>query len=108
VPFDFTDRSGTKWRPAAVVSSDRYHGLSPDVLIAPITGNLRALPHPGDHPLRDWQAAGLIKPSLLQAKLATVEASTLGRRLGHLSAHDLAAFDRGLSDALGLRMIDST
>ena len=102
VPFDFTDRSGVKWRPAVVVSSERYNQETPDVLIAAITGNLRAIPHPGDHQIRDWKAAGLLKPSLAQAKLATVEATIVGRTLGKLTSADLAAFERGLRDALGL------
>lgn len=34
VPMDFTDRSGTKMRPAVVVSSDEYNNTCPDVLIA--------------------------------------------------------------------------
>jgi mRNA interferase MazF len=101
VPFDFTDRSGTKWRPAAVVSGRRYNS-GPDVVIASITGNLAAIAHPGDHRIRDWQAAGLLRPSLLQTKLATVETSVLGKRLGQLSADDLAAFDKGLREALDL------
>src|SRR5687767_6972032 len=71
VPFDFTDGSGTKWRPAVVVSDDRYNGAGPDVLIASITGNLAALPHVGDHQIGDWRAAGLLRPSLAQTKVAT-------------------------------------
>jgi mRNA interferase MazF len=102
VPFGFTDGTGSKWRPAVVVSSDAYNQGSPDVLVASITGNLGALPHPGDHVLADWHAAGLLRPSLAQAKIATVEASGIGRRLGALTAHDLAAFERGLRTALAL------
>jgi hypothetical protein len=59
-------------------------------------------PHPGDHPIRDWRRAGLLRASLLQTKLATVETSVLGKRLGQLSASDLAAFDRGVREALQL------
>jgi mRNA interferase MazF len=102
VPFDFTDRSGTKWRPAVVVSSDSYNAGTPDVLIASITSNLGAISHPGDRRLTDWQAAGLLKPSLAQTKLATIASSLVGRRLGALSPADLAAFDQGLSSALDL------
>lgn len=101
VPFDSTDRSAIKWRPAAVVSGKRYN-TGPDVVIASITGNLAAVPHPGDKPIRDWKAAGLLRPSLIQAKLATVEGSILGKRIGQLTAHDLAAFDHGLREALEL------
>jgi mRNA interferase MazF len=102
VPFDFTDRSGTKWRPAVVVSGDRYNRQTPDVLVASVTGNLRALPHPGDRQLSDWAVAGLLRPSLAQTKLATIEASIIGRRLGSLSSADMAALDRGLREALDL------
>jgi mRNA interferase MazF len=102
VRVDFTDRSGAKWRPAVVVSSDRYNDESPDVLVASITGNLTALPHPGDHRIVDWQTAGLLRPSLAQAKIATVEASIIGRRLGSLSPRDLDALRRGLQEALDL------
>ena len=102
VPFGFSNRSGTKWRPAVVVSSDRYNARSPDVMIASITGNLQAIPHPGDHVLVDRQVAGLLRPSLAQAKIATIEVSIIGRRLGRLSRHDMAAVDRGLREALAL------
>src|SRR6266542_6823636 len=59
VPFSFTDRSGSKWRPAVVVSSDQYNWQTPDVVIASVTGNLAAIRHPGDHRIQDWQTAGL-------------------------------------------------
>ncbi|CAA9560994.1 MAG: hypothetical protein AVDCRST_MAG59-2586 [uncultured Thermomicrobiales bacterium] len=101
MPVGFTDRSGIKRRPAVIVSSDGYNAESPDVMIVSITGNLQALRHPGDHVIRHWRAAGL-RPSLAQTKIATVEAPALGRRLGRLALEDLAAFDRGLRDALDL------
>ena len=44
----------------------------------------------------------MLRPSLAQAKLATVEVSIVGRRLGRLADDDLAALDRGLREALGL------
>ena len=102
VPVGFTDQSGAKRRPAAIVSSETHNARSPDVMIASITSNLLAIRHPGDLVIRDWQAAGLLRPSLAQAKIATVEAAVIGRRLGRLSQHDLAALDRGLREALGL------
>lgn len=64
VAMDFTDRSGSKLRPALVVSGEDYNRGTPDVLIASITGNLGAIPHPGDHRIGEWKAAGLLKPSL--------------------------------------------
>ena len=102
VPVGFTDRSGAKRQPAVIVSSDQYNTQSPDMMIASITGNLLAVRHPGDHLLTHWQEAGLPRPSLVQGKIATVETSIVERRLGRLTGSDLAAFDRGLREALGL------
>jgi mRNA interferase MazF len=101
VPMDFTDRSGSKVRPAIVVSAEEYN-RGPDVLIASVTSNRDALPHPGDHRIRGWKAARLLKPSLVQTKLATVEVPMIRRKLGELSAEDLTAFEVGLREALGL------
>lgn len=49
VPMDFTDRSRAKLRPAVVVSSEEYNRGGPDVMIASITSNRDALPHPGNY-----------------------------------------------------------
>ncbi len=102
VPFDFTDRSGAKWRPAVVISGDDYNRRTPDVLVASITGNLNAVPHPGDRLLSDWQGAGLLRPSVAQTKIATVESSMLGRKLGTMLKEDMVAFEQGLREAMGL------
>lgn len=102
VPIDFTDRSGSKVRPAVVVSTEDYNRTSPDVLIASITSNQNALPHPGDHRIRKWKAANLLKPSLAQTKIATIETHIIRRKLGELDTEDLDAFEVGLREALGL------
>lgn len=102
VPIAFTDQSGAKRRPAVIISSDGYNAQSPDVMIASITSNLAAMRHPGDHLIRFWHEAGLLRPALLQAKIATIEASIITRQLGKLLDQDLIAFDRGLREALDL------
>ncbi len=99
VSIDFTDRSGSKVRSVVVVSSDVYNRTSPDLLIASITSNLNALPHPGDHRILKWSEAGLLKPSIAQAKLATIEAPIIRRKLGELGAEDFAVFSMGLGQA---------
>lgn len=102
VPLGFTNLAGGKLRPAVVVSDDRYNRTTPDLIIASVTSNLGAIPHPGDHPIADWQSAGLRAPSLLQAKLSTVAQPVVRRKIGHLAPQDLAAFEAGLRRALGL------
>lgn len=41
VPFPFSDQSGTKRRPAVVVSSQRYHTERPDLVIMAVTSRVR-------------------------------------------------------------------
>lgn len=102
VRMDFSDRSGSKVRPALVVSSDEYNTTSPDVLIASITSNRNTVAHPGDHRIEHWKDANLLKPSLLQSKLATVESTVIRRKLGSLAPSDLKAFNSGLRQTLDL------
>ena len=102
VAMDFTDRSGSKLRPAVVVSGEGYDRRTPDVLIASVTGNLRAVPHPGDHRIGGWESAGSLKPSLAQTKLATIESSIIRRKLGRLAREDLSALSLGLKEALAI------
>jgi len=102
VPIAFTDQSGSKIRPALVISSDQYNQQTPDLLILSITGRLTGLSHPGDHVLADWQAAGLARPSKVQAKFATIESSIIRAVRGRVSAADLQAVERGIRQALDL------
>ena len=102
VPVTFTNQSGSKSRPALVVSVDRYNHDTPDVVIMSITGKLAGLSHPGDYEIQDWRQAGLLRPSKLQTKLVTVESSIIAGKRGRFSSRDLVAAEHGLRIALGL------
>ena len=102
VPFPFSERLVAKKRPAVVVSSDPYHRASNDIVIAQITSKLAVSPRPGDHRIAAWQRAGLVTPSLVRVKLATLDSGLILRRLGTMPASDMRAIDRGLTVALGL------
>ncbi|HCF99374.1 MAG TPA: hypothetical protein DEV93_02385 [Chloroflexi bacterium] len=52
VDVEFTDRSGSKLRPAVVLSTLGYNQMGRDVVIVPITSNLNTPPHLGDHGTR--------------------------------------------------------
>ena len=56
----------------------------------------------GDYVLSEWQKAGLLKPSVVKAVLATVEKTLILRRLGKVTASDMRRIDQGLAKALGL------
>ena len=93
----FSDQRGVKVRPAVVVSGNQQ---APDIVIATITSNLNALPHPGDHVITDWLGAGLPRPSLAQAKVTTIAQALVQRKISSFSPRDLTAFDTGLKLAL--------
>ena len=102
VPFPFSDLSGSKKRPALVVSTDLYNAAGLDILIAQITSRVNAPPRPGDHLIVRWQKAGLLVPSLLRSRPTTLEATQVIRVMGQLVPEDMSAVSRGLRLALGL------
>ena len=83
--FPFTSGAASKVRPALVLFD-----LGPDALICRVTSVQRA--GPLDVNLTDWQAAGLLKPSVARLdRLVTAERSAVFlRRLGMLSVADQA------------------
>ena len=105
VNVPFSDQTGSKPRPAVVVSTERFHRSLPDVIICPISSQPKYYQRPGsgDCPLRLWQAVGLRHPSTVRiSNVVSVEKSLVDRVLGTLRGQDLAAVGRGLSDAFGL------
>jgi mRNA interferase MazF len=88
VAFPFTDQSASKQRPAVVVSSVAYQRARPDLVIMAVTSQLRSAAAFGEVALQDWQAAGLIKPSVVKPVIATVEQRLVRKSLGTLSSGD--------------------
>ena len=83
--FPFTSGASSKIRPALVLFD-----LGQDAIICRVTSVLRtgAL----DVALKDWQAAGLLKPSVARLGcVVTAEKSIFLRRLGVLSSEDQKA-----------------
>ena len=93
VPFPFTDQTGTKKRPAVIVSNAAYNQERRDVMIMAITSRL----HPAaahEALVQDWQAAGLLKSSVMKPVIATIEQSLIVKRLGTFSARDQVSLRR--------------
>jgi mRNA interferase MazF len=101
VPFPFTDQSGSKQRPALVVSGDAYNRTHPDVILASVTSQVKDTPDQVS--LVDWQAAGLLKPSVVRPLLSSFDARLVRRKLGALSDSD-----RTRVRALFARILDLT
>jgi len=83
VPFPFTDQSTAKKRPAVIISSKTYNTERPDVIIMAVTSQIRPIAD-FDIPVRDWQAAGLLKPSVIKPVIATIEQGLVIKKLGRL------------------------
>jgi mRNA interferase MazF len=101
VNFVLSDQSGSKRRPALVLSSETYHQGRQDVIIAAITSNIRRF-LPGDTALASWQEAGLIVPSTVTGVLRTVTQGSVNRRLGTLPDGDFRSVEANLRLSLGL------
>jgi mRNA interferase MazF len=84
VPFPFTDQSGAKKRPAVIVSSSGYHASRRDLIIMAITSQVHQSLRFGEALVADWQATGLIKPSVLKPVFTTIEQGLVVRTMGTL------------------------
>ena len=95
VRFPFADVATTKKRPALVLAATTRSTRYRLVTLAMITSQVEALRLEGDVALEDWKTAGLLHPSLLRlAKVATVDADLIDKKIGRLSTGDLTAARR--------------
>ncbi len=100
VPFRFTSLVTTKQRPSVIVSSAAYNQVKPDAVLMAVTSQFRRSPAFGEVWLSCWQAAGLLKPSVVKPVFATLEQNLIIRKLGTLDAADLAVLKRTIRDIL--------
>lgn len=101
----FTGQTGTKSRPALVVSVEAFHQKLLDVIVCPISSQPRYYRKPGsgDHPLQHWKTVGLRHPSTARiSNVLAVEKKLIKRVLGTLHTEDLARVEDGLREAFGL------
>lgn len=101
VPFPFTDQSTTKKRPAVIISSHAYNTERPDLIIMAVTSQIKSTAILGEVIVQDWQAAGLLKHSVIKPVIATLEKSLVIRTLGRLKDHDQQALQDTLKIILG-------
>lgn len=101
VSFPFTHLRAIKQRPAVVISRTAYQQHRPDVILMAITSQIRQPLALGEALLKDWQAAGLIKPSVLKPLIATLEQRQIVRGMGQLSAADQETLQAVIQAILG-------
>jgi mRNA interferase MazF len=88
VRFPFTDQHGSKQRPAVVISNSAYNQARPDIILMAVTSQIRSKLGFGEAAIEDWQAAGLLKPSLIKPIVFTAEKSIIRKSLGQLEEKD--------------------
>jgi mRNA interferase MazF len=101
VGFPFTNLQTVKKRPAVVISRKNYQQNRPDVILMAITGQIRQPLAVGEAILKDWQAAGLAKPSVLKPLIATLEQRQIVRVMGKLSDADRGKLEEVIRLILG-------
>ena len=102
VRYPFSDLSGSKIRPAVVVSAPH---ISKDIIIVPLTSKTSAL-LAGEFVLADWSQAGLNVESAVKRGVYTVHESLVAQTIGQLSDADAAKLEASLRDWLELRKRD--
>jgi len=101
VTFPFTDQVGSKRRPAVVVSSDGYHRQRADVILMAVTSRTPRTGGFGEVTIRDWQGAGLLKPSAVKPVIFTAEKRIVVRQLGRLKPEDQQAVRAAIHTIIG-------
>jgi len=71
------------------------------VVVMAVTSQLRPSPTLGEVQVDQWQAAGLLKPSVIKPVFATLERALVIRQLGALPAADRAALRKAIGEILG-------
>jgi mRNA interferase MazF len=102
VVADFPGITGTKRRPALVVSADVYHTVRPDVVLGLLTGQIAAATSPIDYRLQDWATAGLHIPTAFRTFLITLPRVDVIAVIGHLSQRDWAEVQDRLRQAIAV------
>ena len=101
VPFPFSDQTFVKKRPAVVISPDFHNNLSLDIVIMAVTSNTKN-PMRTDCIIKDYNAAGLLKPSVIKPAISTLDKSLVLKKLGNLSSGDLDLLNKALRELLDL------
>jgi mRNA interferase MazF len=97
----FTDASGSKRRPAVVVSSALLHSERADRIVLPISSQPRPTLET-EAAIQNWKRAGLVGPSVIKPTPATAARNLIERKLGHLAEADIAAVRALLRKVLDL------
>lgn len=102
VKFPFASSLKYKARPAVVISKDEYNKYSRQSFIILAISSQVETKLDFEPSLQDWSEAGLLKPSVFKASIATIDKESIVARLGRLSDND----EKKLKDLLKTILVD--
>jgi mRNA interferase MazF len=98
IRYPFTDLSGSKVRPAVVVSVPHS---SSDLFVVALTSRTEPLVL-GEFVLTEWAASGLNVPTAVKRSLHTLHSALVVRTVGRLVQTDSERLEQSLRQWLGL------
>lgn len=101
VPFPFTDQSNSKKRPATIISNKTYNTSKPDIIIMAVTSQIRPAQGLGEFQVRNWQKAGLLKPSVVKPVITTIQKNIIIKKLGKLQSNDQELLQQTIDSSIG-------
>jgi mRNA interferase MazF len=102
VPFPYAELTTSKTRPAVLMNGKKFASAEGRITVAAITSNVAAHRNPTSYELPDWAAAGLQKPSVVTAWLATLSPRLVQLQIGRLTTQDSREVENRLRIALDL------
>lgn len=100
VPFPFTNQSTQKKRPSVVISSSEYNATRPDLILIAVTSQVKTPLLFGEMMVSDWQAAGLLKLSVIKPVITTIQKDLVIKKLGKLNSADTHSLSELLAGLL--------
>jgi len=103
IAFPFTDQTGSKQRPAVVISSNVYQEAKPDIILMAVTSQSLTRSHKlfGDVIIEEWKTAGLLRPSVIKPVIFTAEKRLIRKKLGQLKKVDIQQLKQNLTVIIG-------
>ncbi len=103
VPFPFSDRTATKWRPALSLTGYDAFGTDADVVTLAMVTTAKNSAWPFDVWLKDLAEAGLRRDCIVRFKFTTMSFARVEKKLGRLSRIDQTAVSTALRQLLPQR-----
>lgn len=101
VKFPFASSSVYKARPAVIVSTDYYNQHSRNAILVLAISSQVATKLDFEVEVIHWQEAGLLKPSILKASIATIDQDAILTTLRTLHHTDREHLDQLLEKIIG-------